>query len=165
MGDFRIVPAGSADVPEILRLIRALADYERLGHEVVATEDGLREALFGVRPVGEALLAVADGCPVGFAIFFANLSTFLGRAGIYLEDLFVEPEFRGRGIGRALLQAVANIAVERHCGRLEWAVLDWNTPAIEFYKRAGARPMDEWTIFRLTGASLRSFAGGAGGGA
>jgi GNAT superfamily N-acetyltransferase len=163
MGDFRIVPAGSADVPEILRLIRALAEYEKLSHEVVATEEGLREALFGVRPVGEALLAVADGRPVGFAIFFANLSTFLGRAGIYLEDLFVEPEFRGRGIGRGLLHAVAKIAVERHCGRLEWAVLDWNAPAIEFYKRAGAKPMDEWTIFRLTGASLRSFAGGAGG--
>jgi GNAT superfamily N-acetyltransferase len=165
MGDFRIVPAGSADVPEILRLIRALAEYEKLSHEVVATEDGLHEALFGVRPVGEALLAVIDGRPIGFALFFANLSTFLGRAGIYLEDLFVEPEFRGRGIGRALLHAVAKIAVERNCGRLEWSVLDWNTPAIEFYKRAGARPMDEWTIFRLTGESLRSFAGGAGGGA
>jgi GNAT superfamily N-acetyltransferase len=165
MGDFRIVPAGPADVADILRLIRALAEYEKLGHEVVAGEDGLREALFGVRPVGEALLAVVDGRPVGFAIFFANLSTFLGRAGIYLEDLFVEPQFRGRGIGRALLQAVAKIAVERNCGRLEWAVLDWNTPAIGFYKRAGARPMDEWTIFRLAGASLRSFAGGAGGGA
>ncbi len=162
MSDFRIAPARPDDVAEILRLIRALADYEKLSHEVVATEDGLRETLFGERAVGETLLAFAGGRPVGFAIFFSNLSTFLGRAGVYLKDLFVEPEFRGRGIGRALLQAVAKIAVERNCGRMEWSVLDWNAPSIDFYRSVGAKPMDEWTIFRLTGAALRTFAAGDG---
>jgi GNAT superfamily N-acetyltransferase len=155
---FLIVPATIGDVPDILRLIRALADYEKLSDEVVATEERLRESLFGDDPAGETLLAFVDGRAVGFAIFFRNLSTFRGRAGIYLEDLFVEPGCRGLGIGRALLRAVAKIAVERGCERLDWSVLDWNTPAIGFYKSFGAVAVDDWTIFRLTGDALRSFA-------
>ncbi|MGH8481131.1 MAG: GNAT family N-acetyltransferase [Nevskiaceae bacterium] len=147
-------PAVRADVPEILRLIRALAEYEKLSHEVAATEGALAQTLFGGAPAAEVLLAVEDGRTVGFALFFQNYSTFLARPGIYLEDLFVEPAFRGRGIGKALLAAVARLAVERRCGRFEWAVLDWNTPAIEFYKALGAKPMDDWTVMRVTGAAL-----------
>jgi len=147
-----------ADVPEILRLIRALAEYEKLTHEVVATEAALTETLFGARPAAEVLLAEEDGRAVGFALFFQNFSTFLGKPGIYLEDLFVDPAFRGRGIGRELLRAIARVAVERGCGRFEWAVLDWNEPAIGFYKSLGAKPMGDWTVMRLTGAALKELA-------
>lgn len=150
--------AAVADVPDILRLIKALAEYEKLSHEVVATEVALAQALFGPRPAAEVLLAEEDGRSVGFALFFQNFSTFLGKPGIYLEDLFVEPAFRGRGIGRDLLRAIARLAVERGCGRFEWAVLDWNAPAIGFYKSLGARPMDDWTVMRLTGEALERLA-------
>ena len=153
----QIVPATPADVPLLLDLIRGLADYEKLSHGVSATAEGLHAALFGPRPAAEAILArLADpaATPVGFAVFFHNFSTFLGLPGIYLEDLFVLPEHRGKGIGKALLLHIAALAQERGCGRLEWAVLDWNRPAIEFYRALGARPMDEWTVFRLTGEPL-----------
>ena len=150
--------ATSADVPLILSFIRGLAEYERLPHEVVATEDRLRESLFGERPEAEVLLAFAGEAAAGFALFFHNYSTFLARRGLFLEDLFVVPERRGSGIGRRLLAEVARIAVERECGRLEWSVLDWNESAIGFYRAIGARPMDEWTVFRLTGESLRALA-------
>jgi GNAT superfamily N-acetyltransferase len=147
--------ATRADVPEILRLIRALAEYERLSAEVVATEASLAQTLFGERPAAEVLLAEAGGRAVGFALFFQNYSTFLGKPGIYLEDLFVEPACRGQGLGKQLLQAIAKLAVERGCGRFEWAVLDWNEPAIGFYKSLGARPMADWSVMRLTGEALR----------
>jgi GNAT superfamily N-acetyltransferase len=153
-----IVPATEADVVDIHRLIRALADYERLSHEVRSSEADIRNGLFGTRPYAEVLLAKLDGETVGFALFFHNYSTFLGRPGIYLEDLFVLPDRRGQGIGRALLVALARIAVERGCGRLEWAVLDWNEPAIGFYRRMGARVLDEWRICRLTGEALADVA-------
>ena len=151
--------ATRADVPEILRLIRALAEYEKLASDVVATEAGLAETLFGARPAAEVLLAEVDGRAVGLALFFQNYSTFLGKPGIYLEDLFVEPAFRGKGLGKQLLQAIAKLAVERGCGRFEWAVLDWNEPAIGFYKSLGAKPMADWTVMRLTGEALRKLAG------
>jgi GNAT superfamily N-acetyltransferase len=144
-----------ADVPEILRLIKALAEYEKLSGDVVATEAALAQTLFGDRPAAEVLLAEEGGRAVGFALFFQNYSTFLARPGIYLEDLFVEPALRGRGIGKALLQAVARLAVERGCGRFEWAVLDWNVPAIGFYESLGARPMNDWTVMRVTGEALK----------
>lgn len=150
----RIVPASPADVPAIYALVRALAEYERLTHEVIATEADIRDGLFGPRPYAEVLLARADAQTVGFALFFHNYSTFLGRPGIYLEDLFVLPEWRGQGIGRMLLAALARAAVDRGCGRLEWAVLDWNEPALGFYRRMGARVMDDWRICRLTGEAL-----------
>ena len=148
-----------ADVPEILRLIRALAEYEKLSHEVVATEAALAQTLFGERAAAEVLLAEEGGRAVGFALFFQNYSTFLGKPGIYLEDLFVEPACRGRGLGKQLLQAIAKLAVERGCGRFEWAVLDWNEPAIGFYKSLGAKPMADWTVMRLTGEALKKLAG------
>ena len=148
-------PAVRADVPAILRLMRALAEYEKLAHEVVATEAALAETLFGARPAAEVLLAEEGGRAVGFALFFQNYSTFLARPGIYLEDLFVEPASRGHGVGKALLKAVAKLAVERQCGRFEWAVLDWNEPAIGFYKSLGAQPMADWTVMRVTGEALR----------
>ena len=151
-------PATRADVPTILRLIRALAEYEKLAHEVVATEAALAETLFGARPAAEVLLAEEGGRAVGFALFFQNYSTFLARPGIYLEDLFVEPASRGHGVGKALLAAVAKLAVERNCGRFEWSVLDWNAPAIGFYQSLGAKPLDDWTIMRLTGAALQRLA-------
>jgi GNAT superfamily N-acetyltransferase len=154
----RIRAATRADVPAILQLIRALADYEKLLDQVVATEASIEASLFGVRPYAEALIASQDGRAVGFALFFHNYSTFLGRPGIYLEDLFVQPEARGHGIGRALLAHVAQLAVERDCGRLEWAVLDWNQPAIDFYRHIGARPLDEWIVNRLTGEALQALA-------
>jgi GNAT superfamily N-acetyltransferase len=154
----RIVPATEPDVPLIFSFIRKLAEYEKLSHEVVATEDRLRDGLFGARPVAEVLLAYWDDEPAGFALYFPNFSTFLGQPGIYLEDLFVEPAFRGRGIGKALLARLAKIAQERNCGRLEWAVLDWNRPAIDFYKSLGAVAKDEWTVFRLAGDSLHRLA-------
>ena len=144
-----------ADVPLILRFIRELAVYEKLEHEVVATEDGLARSLFGDHPYAEVLIAEDEAEPAGFALFFHNYSTFLGQPGIYLEDLYVRPEARGKGIGRALLARLATETVARGCGRLEWAVLDWNRPAIGFYEALGATPMNEWTVFRLTGDALR----------
>ena len=155
--EFRIVAATESDVPLILNMIRALADYERLSHQVVATEDGLREVLFGPRPAAEVVLGLAGGEAVGMAIFFHNFSTFLGQAGLYLEDLFVYPQWRGKGLGRMLLAHLANVAVQRGCGRLEWSVLDWNEPAIRFYRSLGAQPLDEWTVYRMTGDTLRAF--------
>ena len=157
--ELRIESATSRDVPLILRLIRELAEYERMSDQVVATEEGLRETLFGARPSAEVLIGYAGDEPAGFALFFHNYSTFLGRPGLYLEDLFVVPKFRGRGYGKALLVRLARIAVERQCGRFEWSVLDWNEPAIGFYKKLGAAPMDEWTIFRVAGAALPKLAG------
>jgi len=147
-----------ADVPQILAFIRALADYERLLHEVIATEDGIRQALFGPRPYAEVVLAEDDGAPIGFALFFHTFSTFVGLPGLYLEDLFVVPEARGRGVGRALLAHLSRLAVERGCGRVEWAVLDWNAPAIRFYESLGARPNSEWTVYRLTDEPLAALA-------
>src|SRR5438128_1297180 len=145
-----IRPARRSDVPVILELIRALATYERAPNEVTASEKGLTEVLFGAKPAAEVLLAFENKTAVGFAIFFHNFSTWLGLPGLYLEDLFVRPEHRGKGYGRALLIRLANIARERGCGRMEWAVLDWNEPAIQFYQKLGAKPMQEWTVFRLT---------------
>lgn len=154
----RVVPASEADVPVILEMIRALAEYEKLPHIVVATEDQLRRTLFGAHPSAEVLLAYLEDEPVGFALFFPNYSTFLALPGLYLEDLYVKPHARGKGAGLALLKELARIAVSRGCGRVEWAVLDWNEPSIQFYKRLGALPMDEWTIFRLTGEPLAKLA-------
>jgi GNAT superfamily N-acetyltransferase len=155
---FRIEPARERDVPLILRLIKGLADYEKLAHEVVATEERLRQSLFGPHPSAEVVIAYVDDEAVGFALFFHTYSTFLGQRGLYLEDLFVVPEWRGRGAGRALLTHLAGIAAERGCGRFEWSVLDWNEPAINFYKNLGAKPMHEWTIFRVAGDSLAALA-------
>jgi GNAT superfamily N-acetyltransferase len=160
MTDIDIAPARPEDVPIILELIRGLGEYERLSHEVVATEDVLRKWLFGDRPVAEVVLAYADSAVVGFALFFHNFSTFLGRPGLYLEDLFVKPEWRGRGIGQRLLVHLAELAVERGCGRMEWMVLDWNEPALRFYERMGASVMKEWKLCRLTGESLGRVAAG-----
>jgi GNAT superfamily N-acetyltransferase len=154
MDTVRIVPARVEDVPVILSLIKGLADYERMDDEVVATEEGLRAYLFGDRPAAEVVLAYVDDTVVGFALFFHNFSTFLGCPGLYLEDLFVVPSWRGRGIGRMLLAHLADIAMRRGCGRMEWAVLDWNEPAIGFYERMGARLMKEWRLCRLTGDAL-----------
>jgi GNAT superfamily N-acetyltransferase len=148
-------PAGPDDCALLLELIRALAAYEKLTDQVTATEAGLRETLFGPRPAAESLIAELDGAPAGFALFFSNYSTFLGRPGLYLEDLFVKPELRRRGVGRALFTHLARLAVERQCGRFEWSVLDWNEPAIAFYRRLGAVPLADWTVFRLTGEALR----------
>lgn len=145
------------DTPKILRFIRALAEYEKLSGEVVATEALLEEWIFD-KGKAEVIFAVEDGKELGFALFFHNFSTFLGRAGIYLEDLFVLPEYRGRGYGTALLKKLAALAVERGCGRLEWSCLDWNSPSIGFYKALGAVPMDEWTVFRVAGDTLRTLA-------
>ena len=154
MSNFSIRQATEQDVPLILSFIRQLAEYERLSHEAVVNEKTLRESLFGPRRYAEVLLGYADEKPVAFAVFFHNFSTFLGRPGLYLEDLFVIPEMRGKGFGRSMLVELARIARERNCGRFEWAVLDWNQPAIQFYKNLGANPMDEWTIFRVTGEAL-----------
>jgi GNAT superfamily N-acetyltransferase len=153
-----ISPATEADVPLILRLIRALAEYERLGHEVVATDAMIRESLFGPTPHAHAVIARVDSEPVGFAIWFTTYSTFLSRPGIYLEDLFVLPAWRGKGIGRALLRHLARVAVEQKCGRIEWSVLDWNETAIRFYRGIGARAMDEWTVYRLSGDAIARLA-------
>lgn len=155
-----IAPAGPADVPVIHRLIRGLADYERMTDQAVATEEDLRRWLFGDRPMAEVVLAREGGEVVGFALFFHNFSTFLGRPGLYLEDLFVRPEWRGRGVGRQLLAHLAAIAVERGCGRMEWAVLDWNAPAIGFYRRLGAQVLEEWKLCRLSGETLTRVAAG-----
>jgi GNAT superfamily N-acetyltransferase len=148
--EFIIRPARVEDAPLILELIRDLATYERAPNEVTATEEQLVDVLFGERPAAEVLLAFEGKSPVGFAVFFYNFSTWLGRPGLYLEDLFVKPEKRGKGYGRALLVELAKIARDHECGRMEWAVLDWNEPAIKFYHALGAKPMDEWTVFRLT---------------
>lgn len=150
MEKFTIRPATVADVSIILELIRALAEYERAPNDVVATEQILQETLFGKKPAAEVLLLFENEVAAGFALFFHNFSTWIGRPGLYLEDLFVRPEHRGKGYGRALLIELAKIARERNCGRMEWAVLDWNEPAIEFYRKLGAKPMNEWTVFRLT---------------
>jgi GNAT superfamily N-acetyltransferase len=158
MSRLRIVPASEPDVPVILELIRGLAEYEKLSHVVTATEEQLRLTLFGARSSAEVLLAKRDGECAGFALFFPNYSTFLAQPGIYLEDLYVRPHLRGRGIGAALLMELARLAVARNCGRVEWAVLDWNAPSIAFYKRLGAVPMNEWTIFRLSGEALTRLA-------
>lgn len=146
--------ATEADVPVVFEMIRALAEYERLLHEVTATEEGLRRTLFGERPAAEVLLASHERQAVGFALFFSTYSTFLGKAGLYLEDLYVKPEARRLGIGLALLIKLAQLSVERDCGRVEWKVLDWNEPSIAFYKKLGAQPLDDWTRYRLTGESL-----------
>lgn len=159
MKTFRIRPATPDDVPIILELIRDLATYERAPREVTVTEKGLSDVLFGEKPAAQVLLAFEEDTPVGFAVFFHNFSTWLGRAGLYLEDLFVKPEHRGKGYGRALLVDLAKIARDRGCGRMEWAVLDWNEPAIEFYRKLGAQPLDEWRIFRLTHDGIAKLAG------
>ncbi len=161
--NFAIRPATAADVPIILELIRALATYERAPNEVTATEDGLSKVLFGEKPAAEVLLAFENETAVGFAVFFHNFSTWLGRPGLYLEDLFVRPEDRGKGYGRALLIHLAKIARDRGCGRMEWAVLDWNEPAIQFYRKLGGKPMDEWTVFRLTRDGIAKLADAAPG--
>jgi GNAT superfamily N-acetyltransferase len=155
----RIRPGELGDVPLIANLIRGLARYEKLEHEVTMTEERLTSYLFGERRYAETLIAEDDGEPVGFALFFHTFSTFLAQPGLYLEDLFVVPEHRGGGIGRALLERLARVAIERGCGRLEWAVLDWNQDAIRFYERLGAKPNSEWTVYRLTGEPLRVLAG------
>lgn len=149
--------ATPSDTALILRFIKDLAEYENMLDQVVATEDILREWLFE-KQKAEVLFAVADGKEVGFALYFYNFSTFLGKAGLYLEDLFVKPEHRGKGYGKAILQKLSQIAVERGCGRLEWWCLDWNQPSIDFFKSLGAKPMDEWTVYRLTGDSLQALA-------
>ncbi len=157
MSSFEIVPATRDDCEEILGFIKALAEYEKMSDEVVATRELLEEWIFD-KQKAEVIFAVEDGRKVGFALYFYNFSTFLGRAGIYLEDLFVLPEFRGKGYGKALLRRLAEITFERGCGRLEWCCLDWNKPSIDFYLSLGAKPLDDWTIYRLTGDSLKNMA-------
>jgi GNAT superfamily N-acetyltransferase len=153
-----IRPATADDTKTICDLIRALAEYERLSHEVVLDENWLREHLFGPRPYAEVLLAEQDGSVVGFALFFHSFSTFLGKPGIYLEDLFVKPQERGKGHGKALLRALARIAIDRGCGRLEWSVLNWNEPSIGFYESLDAVAMNDWTVYRLAGEALQRIA-------
>ena len=157
MAPFTITHASRADVPTILGFIRQLAAYEHLENEVIATEELLEEWMFD-KEKAEALIAREGDTPVGFALYFHNFSTFLGRAGIYLEDLFVLPSYRGHGHGTALIKALARIAVERGCGRLEWSCLDWNTPSIDFYLSLGAEQMNEWTVYRFSGDGLRALA-------
>ena len=159
MAEASIRPATPDDVPLILELIRELAVYERLAHQVVADEQQLLDTLFGARPSAEVVVSMHGDEPAGFALFFHNYSTFLGRPGIYLEDVYVRPAHRGRGHGRALLEHVARKAVEGGCGRLEWAVLDWNAPAIGFYESLGATAMSDWTVYRLAGEALQKLAG------
>lgn len=156
----RIRTATAADTALIVELIRALAEYEKLADRCIASEERVAATLFGPRPYAEAMIAEWEGAPAGFALFFHNYSTFLARPGIYLEDLFVKPELRGKGIGKALLKRLTEIAVERDCGRVEWAVLNWNEPAIGFYRSLGAVPQDEWTGYRLTGEALARLAAG-----
>ena len=156
--DFEIRPAGVADVPLILSFIKKLAEYERLAHEVVATEESLRKTLFNSRKTAEVAIGCFQNTAIGLVLFFHSYSTFLGRPGLYIEDLFVDEPYRGRGFGTALLRYVARLAVERNCGRIEWSVLDWNKPAIDFYAKLGAVPMSHWTVFRVTGQSLVNLA-------
>jgi GNAT superfamily N-acetyltransferase len=158
-GEITIRPATRSDLPRVLAFIRELAVYEHLEHEVVASETEVGAALFGPLPAAEVVFACLDGTPVGFALFFHNFSTFLGRAGIYLEDLYVQPEARGLGIGKRLLAWLARTALERGCARLDWAVLDWNEPSIGFYRNLGAVALDEWTTYRLAGEALERLAG------
>ncbi|MDP8990946.1 MAG: GNAT family N-acetyltransferase [Acidobacteriota bacterium] len=155
----RIERAAERDIPAIVRLVRRLAEYEKLAHAMVSTEDDFRKALFGPQRHAEALLAFAGDAPVGFALYFYNFSTFLGKRGIYLEDLFVEPEYRGQGIGKALLERLARVGKDEDCGRMEWAVLTWNQPSIDFYRRLGAVALEDWRTFRLTGAAFDRLAG------
>ncbi|MEA3264901.1 MAG: GNAT family N-acetyltransferase [Pseudomonadota bacterium] len=156
-----IRPATPADLPLIAQLIRDLAEYEKLAHEVRFDETVMGEKLFGARPYAEVVIGELDGAPQGFALFFHNFSTFEGKPGVYLEDLFVRPEARGSGLGKALLAHLAMLAVERDCARLEWSVLDWNEPAIGFYKKLGARLMDEWTVMRVDGTALQQLGAAA----
>ena len=156
--EIRIREARREDVPLLLEFIRELAEYEKLADEVVATEAALERTLFGERRYAEALIAEAGDAPAGFALFFHNYSTFLGKPGIYLEDVFVRPEFRGRGIGRGFFRRLGELALERGCGRLEFWVLDWNRPAIDFYRKLGAEPMSDWTVQRITGEALNRLA-------
>lgn len=159
MNDLKIRFAEAFDIDDILGFIRGLAEYENMSDDVVATHELLEEWIF-VKKKAEVLIAEVDGEKIGFALFFHNFSTFLGRAGIYLEDLYVKPEYRGKGYGKALLRKLAQITVERGCGRLEWSCLDWNTPSINFYLSMGAKKMDDWTVYRLTGDSLENMADG-----
>jgi GNAT superfamily N-acetyltransferase len=159
MVEIRIRPAVPDDVPLIVTFIHELAEYEKLAHEVVTTEADMHAALFGPRPVIEAVIASVDGEPAGYALFFPNFSTFLGKPGLYLEDLYVRPAARGVGAGRRLLEHLARIACDRGWGRFEWSVLDWNEPSIAFYKKLGASAMDDWTVFRISGENLRRLAG------
>lgn len=155
VGDqIRIIPATESDVPLILSFVRKLAEYEKLANRVVANEATLRDSLFGARPAAEVMLAYLGTRAAGFAVFFENFSTFAGRRGVYLEDLFVEPEFRSKGIGKALLMRLAQLTRQRGGGRLDWAVLNWNKPAIGFYRKLGAEPMADWTVYRLSGDAL-----------
>ena len=154
----RIEPATERDLPAIVHLVRQLAQYEKLEHAMVASQDDFRQALFGAERSAHALMAFADEDPVGFALYFYNFSTFLGKRGIYLEDIYVEPEHRGNGIGSALLKHLARIAKEQNCGRMEWSVLTWNQPSIDFYHRLGAVTLDDWRIFRMQGEPLEQLA-------
>lgn len=154
----KIRKASREDVPLILDFIKLIAEYEKLSNEVVATVDSLTQAIFGEKSTVEVLLAYTNNIPSGYAVYFHNFSTFVGRKGIYLEDIFVKPEFRGKGIGKLLLKEIAREAVKNNCGRIEWAVLDWNTPTIEFYKSIGAKPMNEWILFRMNEEELKNFA-------
>ena len=150
--------ANEDDVPVILNFIKELAEYEKLSHEVLVNEEKLKKTLFGDNKFAEVIIADYKNEPAGFALFFHNYSTFLGKPGIYLEDLFVKPHLRGKGIGKILLAYLGKLALERDCGRIEWAVLDWNEPALKFYKNLGAKPMDEWTVFRVSGDSIKNLA-------
>ncbi len=154
-GELNIVPAKPSDAALLLKLVHELAVYEKLADDVVATEDAMRDALFGPHRTAEAVIANWNGEPAGFALFFHNFSTFLGRNGLYLEDLFVRPTMRGRGIGLGLMRYLARLAVDRKCGRFEWSVLNWNQPAIDFYESLGAKAMTTWTVFRIDGDALR----------
>jgi GNAT superfamily N-acetyltransferase len=154
----RIEDATPSDIQSIVRLVRQLAEYEKLAGEMIATEDDFERALFGADRGARALIAFLDNIPVGFALYFHTFSTFLGKPGIYLEDIFVESEYRGKGIGSGLLKRIARIAREENCGRVEWSVLNWNQPSIDFYHRLGAVTMEEWRIFRLTGEALEALA-------
>jgi GNAT superfamily N-acetyltransferase len=156
--NLRIVPAERKDIPLILTFVRKLAEYERLLDTVVADEDTLRNSLFGAHPAAEVILAYVENEPAGFAVYFQTFSTFIGRPGIYLEDLFIEPAYRNKGVGKAVLEYLAGLTQERGCARLSWAVLDWNQPAIEFYRKLGALPLEDWTVFELSGPALTRLA-------
>ena len=156
--NFIIRPATESDVDTIFSLIKELADYERLAHQVVATQKDIHNSLFGERPFAEALIGEYGRTPISFALFFYNFSTFIGKPGIYLEDLYVKPEYRGKGFGRKILVHIARLAIKRNCGRFEWSVLDWNTPAIRTYEKLNAKPMQNWILYRLTGKALAELA-------
>ncbi|MEI8281549.1 MAG: GNAT family N-acetyltransferase [Armatimonadota bacterium] len=158
MSNFEIRPPASAEVGYVVQFIQELAEYERLSHECQITEEALRTSLFAEHPHVEARLAILDGVPIGFCLFFHNFSTFLGKPGLYLEDLYIQPQYRNSGYGKQILGYLANLAIERGCGRFEWAVLDWNEPSIAFYRKIGAEPMNDWTVQRLTGDSLAQLA-------